>query len=73
MKVILNAPDGASRADLIEMACTAHFALATGIESQPPGYTMAVARGDDYRRVFGVVRRKGCLSVYPPHTEKTDG
>lgn len=65
MKIILNPHEGSTRADLISMACTAHFALATGIEDQPVGFIMCVSRGD-HRETYGVVRRKGSISVYPP-------
>ncbi|SFF17132.1 hypothetical protein [Methylobacterium sp. yr596] len=67
MKIILHPHEGASRAHLIEMACVAEFALAQGIAAKPPGEVMAVTRGEDYRNTFWVIRRKGCLSVYPPN------
>lgn len=66
MKIILNPSDGASSLDLMELARSAHFAIDRGIAAHPPGYVMCVTIGPDPRNTYGVVRRKGCVSVYPP-------
>lgn len=70
MKIILNPHDGASRADVLELAQSAHFAISRGIVDQPPGRVMAVTIGSDPRNTYGVVRRKGSVSVYPPSLTK---
>lgn len=66
MKVILHAKDGARTADLIQMASVASFALENGIIDKPVGEIMVVTHGLDYANSFGVIRRKGCITVYPP-------
>lgn len=73
MKIILNPNEGATRADVLESAQAAHFAIAQGIADQAPGHVMCVNIGPDPRNTYGIIRRKGCVSVYPPVPAQTDG
>lgn len=66
MRIILNPHDGASQVDVMELARSAHFAIAHGIADQAPGHVMCVSIGPDPSNTYGVVRRKGSVSVYPP-------
>lgn len=70
MKIIIRARDGASLLDLIAAAKAAHAALEWGIASKGPGHVIGVALGAEERVSFGVVRRKGAISVYPQERER---
>ncbi len=64
MKIIINAPDGASRADLIGAVKAASLAVESGIFEREPGSVIGIALGESQEITFGVVRRKKAISVY---------